>query len=697
MANVIEFTIRGVNEASGPIKKVSGSVVSLTKQAATLAAGTAAMAAGIATIVNRSSSAARELSNLSFVAGANVEKFQEMAFGAQRFGVEQDKLADILKDTNDKIGDFLEAGSGPMVDFFENVAPLVGVTADNFKNLSGPQSLQLYVNSLEKANLSQAKMTFYMEAIGNDATALLPLLRDNGSAMAGFAADAQDLNVVLSEMEVEKLKQAGDAFLEARKSSEALTNKISAQLAPIIVALSKQFRAFVGDSNAVGNAVDKAFGFIVKSAGFVANSLRGIQVVLKSLEVAFYGLQTVSLMVLEAIVSSFDSGINAVKATINSTIDGINKLPGVDIDRLVIGDSAATQRIKGWRQGAVDSLNGAAAEWHGLMMKPLPSEALEAWVDTAIESSEMVAATVIQTNAAVTESNAAAAEAAVEQTAIQLKRQQEKMAEHRAIEIEMALQQSTSLSEIFMLTMESVTSNALAIGERVSGLISNTFEQLTTGIGDAVAGVIVDGESLAESMMGVMKSVAKTVISDLIAMGVQRMLTAILFRKAAASEASSQLASGLAQVYTNAFASTAAIPIIGPALAPGVAAGSLAAASAGATAGGASGAALGTVIAGARADGGPVGVGQTYLVGERGPELFSPRSNGTIIPNESLSGTSSGVNIQNLTIHLFENATNADMILKMPSEQIKEVVAEKIIPALDSLARRGIKPQYLEA
>jgi hypothetical protein len=38
-------------------------------------------------------------------------------------------------------------------------------------------------------------------------------------------------------------------------------------------------------------------------------------------------------------------------------------------------------------------------------------------------------------------------------------------------------------------------------------------------------------------------------------------------------------------------------------------------------------------IAGARADGGPVSAGRTYLVGERGPELFTPSSSGQIIPN----------------------------------------------------------------
>jgi TP901 family phage tail tape measure protein len=45
-------------------------------------------------------------------------------------------------------------------------------------------------------------------------------------------------------------------------------------------------------------------------------------------------------------------------------------------------------------------------------------------------------------------------------------------------------------------------------------------------------------------------------------------------------------------------------------------------------------------ITDARADGGPVSGGSTYLVGERGPELFSPRRSGNIIPNDALKNSS---------------------------------------------------------
>jgi hypothetical protein len=51
------------------------------------------------------------------------------------------------------------------------------------------------------------------------------------------------------------------------------------------------------------------------------------------------------------------------------------------------------------------------------------------------------------------------------------------------------------------------------------------------------------------------------------------------------------------------------------------------------------------IFGGGKAAGGPVNAGTTYLVGERGPELFTPSGSGTIIPNNRLGGGGGGINI----------------------------------------------------
>ena len=55
--------------------------------------------------------------------------------------------------------------------------------------------------------------------------------------------------------------------------------------------------------------------------------------------------------------------------------------------------------------------------------------------------------------------------------------------------------------------------------------------------------------------------------------------------------------------------------------------------------------AIDSVFGGGKAAGGPVRSGTSYLVGERGPELFTPSSNGMITPNNRLGGGSTTINL----------------------------------------------------
>jgi hypothetical protein len=51
--------------------------------------------------------------------------------------------------------------------------------------------------------------------------------------------------------------------------------------------------------------------------------------------------------------------------------------------------------------------------------------------------------------------------------------------------------------------------------------------------------------------------------------------------------------------------------------------------------------------------------------------------------------------IQNLTIHVLENATNAQALLNMDTAALRQVVSDRIIPMLDDLARLGIRPRFI--
>ena len=193
-----------------------------------------------------------ELTRLAAVSNTSVERFQALAVAARTVGIEQDKLADIFKDMNDRVGDFLQTGGGPMADFFENIAPLVGVTAEQFRNLSGPEALQLYVDSLERAGLSQAEMVFYLEAISGDLTALLPLLRNGGAEFQALAERAERLGIVLSEDQVDSIKEMNGALSLVEATFQGIIGQVTANLAPVVTAIAEEFLQFVEGYQGLG-------------------------------------------------------------------------------------------------------------------------------------------------------------------------------------------------------------------------------------------------------------------------------------------------------------------------------------------------------------------------------------------------------------------------------------------------------------
>src|SRR6056297_176858 len=121
----------------------------------------AGFAVGITALTTGSIAASRaltDLSNQARLAGLSAEEFKILSIASKSLGIEQEKLADILKDVDDKFGDFAATGQGPLKDFFEEIAPKVGLTQKAFEGLSSSEALQKYVKALEDANVSQQEM-----------------------------------------------------------------------------------------------------------------------------------------------------------------------------------------------------------------------------------------------------------------------------------------------------------------------------------------------------------------------------------------------------------------------------------------------------------------------------------------------------------------------------------------------------------
>lgn len=259
-------------------KRAQAMALNVAKAGAAIAGAMAAATTAILAAGREAAAVGVEIRNLSNIAGVGTTEFQRYSAASRSVGIEQEKLADIFKDVNDKFGDYMATGAGPLADFFENIAPQVGVTADQFARLAGPEALQLYVTSLERAGVSQQQMTFYMEALASDATALVPLLRNGGAAMRSLGDEAQRSGRILDE---DMIAAAAELDQELRDLSDTI--KLSATQAILehkeeIIALA----GFITDTliPAIGGLVEwisegvEGWKMIGKAASDAANAMR---------------------------------------------------------------------------------------------------------------------------------------------------------------------------------------------------------------------------------------------------------------------------------------------------------------------------------------------------------------------------------------------------------------------------------------
>lgn len=377
------------NREMATVKKAfKGAATAITVSVGTMTAASTAVVA----LTKNAADNAKAIRNQAQVANASTEEFQKMTYAAGTMGIEQEKLSDILKDMNDRIGDFNENRAGPMVDFFDNIAPKVGVTAEQFKNLSGPQALQLYFDSLEKANLSQAEMTFYLEAVASDVTALIPLLKNGGAGFKTMAEEAEDLGIILSDLDIAKLIEFGREFNRIQQILSTTANLIGAELSPYLTTLGNDLVELATDGDGFGTAIRGAVNGSLVSLGYLGNALHVVEVALKGVRALAYSIGQAYTTVFAEIINALGWMADQIAGTFNFIIKGINLIPKVDDIPLIASfqHGGYANAVRAARDEMAELGRTARESLVDAVNEPLPSEKIEEWLKRVKEAADKI-------------------------------------------------------------------------------------------------------------------------------------------------------------------------------------------------------------------------------------------------------------------------------------------------------------------
>ncbi len=521
-----EFIISAQDKTAQAFTAINSKLGTVSKQAVTTAAAVAGVTASFAVMASSAVNSAKELDAQAKLAGVTVEEFQALSYAYGQFNISQEKFADISKDVQDKLGDFLATGAGPFKDFFEQVAPRVGLTADALKGLSSSDVLVAVKKAMDDVNISAKEQVFYMESIANDATLLIPALEDNGAAINSLAAEYRDLNLAISETDVTKVKELSDEMARL----EAAGQKLKFSLAS----------SFVEPLADIAEAIDDFYqGSIVR---FERDFIE------------------IDKFVTEAKLSFI-----AFKDIVGADIDT------EELDRLTQRAEylsnqydKLTRKIKGepidfeFGYGETDNIFAG-------LENPFKIEGSVTNIDTKpVEQAEN---SFLNSLYYIDEMNANAFNFDNQMTDDDLQFW-EKFEQRGFAAYDNLFVESTTFWDNWLQAAESNLTN-------FDELSASTIENFSGQMGNALESVIFDSQSLGDAFQGVMQGMARSVVNALGQMAAQWLayqLVQMFVGKSAAVAGAAGLAlnaqASSLMAGLNAFQSTAAIPIVGPAMAP---------------------------------------------------------------------------------------------------------------------------------
>lgn len=197
---------------------------------------------------------AKELDNLSKVGNVTTQELQAFAAGTERVGFDLDKTADILKDVNDRIGDFTSTGGGALQDYFDALGVKVSYTAQELQNMSTLEAITSIQRDLDANNVPLERQIFLWESLSGESAKMIPLIKNNAEAMKEFAREAEERGEIFTTKEIQDAKAFEKTLSDFGKSLTTLWRRIGIAVIPLL----ESFTETITEVSEAINSINKA-------------------------------------------------------------------------------------------------------------------------------------------------------------------------------------------------------------------------------------------------------------------------------------------------------------------------------------------------------------------------------------------------------------------------------------------------------
>ena len=665
MANVIEFQIKGFDQASGAFKNVNKSSTDMAKSIAKSTAqmskrmviASAAAATSIFLLTKRIAGLQDRVGKLSLRLGIAVERLSEFHFAAELGGLSTQTFDMALQRMTRRISEAAD-GTGEARQALVDL----GLNARNLAQIPLDQQMNQVSDALNNVTTQGEKVRLAFKLFDSEGVSVLQTMEKGSQSFRDAAQDLARFGAVVTQQGAANAEAFNNSVTRMGAAFDGLSMTMGTTFIPIFTGVINMFADFIANNRV-------RFAQFIKNLviGFIQFGIIAGQVVTQVRK--FFG----ELFSVEGFADTLMGMLDAFAQFAKSMVSTVLKIAPLMAQAMIIPFKAGWEAFKELGKGAwnnlMDFIKGTdtARSFSEIVHDAVTAAAQEisGLVPIFDEYTDIIIGNAKATGDALTSIFGINTELAREQAEQLL----EGLMEFGQIVEEQQSQhveRAQTFIDFMRTEMDSFMSEQRGFVEQFAKEMFTLMINTTNAVGQAFAQVIVDGKSASEVFKNLAKEVLKQIIATYIAMKLQRLIA----MKLTPPEAGANMMSTMS-------AAPFPINLTAPALA-------------------AKHAAIATkYVAAGAAHGGLdyVPQEQTFLL-SRGERVLSPSQNRDLTGFLDAAGQGAGgANIGEVTVII---NTAASRFEDITDEELEDFVGGRLIRTLDRLDEQGVRQNAIE-
>ena len=382
-ANSAQFTSE-LQKSQKKAKNWSDSISKTMSIAAKATAGAAVAAAGsLALVYNQQAALIDQTAKFADRIGISTEALTQFRHASELTGVGSKNLDMSLQRMTRRIAE-AATGSGEAAPALKQL----GLDAQALGQMTPDQQLYTLADAFTQVESQSERVRLAFKLFDSEGVGMVNMLAGGSDGLRTMADEADRLGITLSRIDAAKVEMANDAMYKVGVTTTALKQEITTQLAPIVAALAEEFLAYSQQFGGMNSMIAEGIHSTVSGIGFMADSLRGVQLIIDGMTVAWDGFKLGFMVASQAITTGLHELGQFLFKVIISPLQGVLDLAGNFSDEAA-NMAASLRQFSNMpppqlfdaatvNQAKLD-LNQSLWELRDLASQPLPSEGIESW------------------------------------------------------------------------------------------------------------------------------------------------------------------------------------------------------------------------------------------------------------------------------------------------------------------------------